>query len=339
MKNGENTTDDAVKPAEERVKPAKPRIFWLVQYWWILSILVGALTLTNILMQYRSQWFITYIDSEIVLALIGIYLPWVAAQLQKSTLALETPIDAILKATSGASSRGLMRRYQRTFQNPIQYLLAFLVALFGVGTTLYIRVPWTGTPRILMLAWIGLICALLGIVAYYFVIVLALIYRLARKSFNYEIFKSQSAEIKKIYKTYMGFFWMGASLYIAAVLGVWMSPRGSWVAMYTPLGRLWVFPVAVLAIAFFLTIQICIHAILAKIKEQRLLELEKLLAENYQAWEVAPTLAQATLIQGLVGWHSQVKQETDWPISVVSTITVIGSLLIPSISVVLDLVK
>ena len=67
--------------------------------------------------------------------------------------------------------------------------------------------------------------------------------------------------------------------------------------------------------------------------------MEELLAEHYRLWEQSPTPAQATLIQGLVGWHAAVKGETDWPISVVSTITVIGSLLIPSISVVVDLLN
>lgn len=338
MNHGEPHTEATVQPVEVKQERDKPRDFWLVQYWWLLSCLAGLLIVVNLLVQYRWQWFDDYLVSEIVLGLIGLYLPWVAASIQRSTLELFPHIEESLAAPQAEANQRTLRRVRNAFHDPIQYFLAIFLALFGVATTQYIGIPWTGGVLALDLFWIGLVCAYVGFVAYYFVIALLLIYRLAGKTFRFEIFSSPALEIKKIYKTYMGFFWMGAALYVAAVVGISFSPV-FWEVLDTPLGQLWVFPVAVLAIIFFLAIQVCIHLIQAKIKEQRLLRMEKLLAEHYRRWEAEPSLAQATLIQGLVGWHAAVKGETDWPISVVSTITVIGSLLIPSISVVVDLLN
>ena len=66
-----------------------------------------------------------------------------------------------------------MRRVRNAFHDPIQYFLAIFLALFGVATTQYIGIPWTGGVLALDLFWIGLVCAYVGIVAYYFVIVAA----------------------------------------------------------------------------------------------------------------------------------------------------------------------
>ena len=308
MNHGEPHTEATVQPVEVKQERDKPRDFWLVQYWWLLSCLAGLLIVVNLLVQYRWQWFDDYLVSEIVLGLIGLYLPWVAASIQRSTLELfphigaDRPVPAWVAASIQRSTLGLLphmqaislsrrqanqrtlRRVRNAFHDPIQYFLAIFLALFGVATTQYIGIPWTGGVLALDLFWIGLVCAYVGIVAYYFVIALLLIYRLAGKTFRFEIFSSPALEIKKIYKTYMGFFWMGAALYVAAVVGISFSPI-FWEVLYTPLGQLWVFPVAVLAIIFFLAIQVCIHLIQAKIKEQRLLRMEKLLAEHYRRWE------------------------------------------------------
>ena len=338
MTHGESSAEATAQPVNVKQKPEKPPQFWLVRYWWLLSCLAGALIVVNLLVQYRWQWFDEYLVSQFVLGLIGLYLPWVAASIQRSTLGLFPHIEASFAAPQAEANQHTLRRVKAAFHDPILYFIAIFLALFGVATTQYIGIPWTSGVLALDLFWIGLVCAYVGIVAYYFVIVLLLIYRLAGKTFRFEIFSSPALEIKKIYKTYMGFFWMGAVLYVAAVLGISFSPV-FWEVLDTPLGQLWVFPVAVLAINFFLAIQVCIHLIQAKIKEQRLQSMEKLLAEHYRLWEQSPTPAQATLIQGLVGWHAAVKGETVWPISVVSTITVIGSLLIPSISVVVDLLN
>ena len=108
------------------------------------------------------------------------------------------------------------------------------------------------------------------------------------------------------------------------------------IAVYHPLGRLWVFPMAGAVIGFFLSFQYFIHRSILSSKKNRLDKIDLLLKETYELWLADRSVERAKTITELSNWRTNISQEKEWVLNLQSNLAVVSGLLLPTIKTIVD---
>lgn len=160
----------------------------------------------------------------------------------------------------------------------------------------------------------------------------------AQQCVDASIFAWPVREIKKLNQIAIEVYFAGVLVYLGAILAVWALPWGEFLLTNDNLfTRLWVFPIAVIVIGYFLVLQFFIHRLLSMSKAIRLEKIDRKLEglspddKNDTSFDM-----KLRLMNELISWRKIVEAEPEWPLNVQTSIGVIGTVLIPTLASISD---
>lgn len=115
-------------------------------------------------------------------------------------------------------------------------------------------------------------------------------------------------------------------------MSIWALPWGEFLLTNDNLfTRLWVFPIAIIVIGYFLAIQFIIHRLLAISKAIRLEKIDRKLQGLSDDKNDSNFDMKLKLMDELINWRKIVEAEPEWPLSIQTSLGVIGTVLIPTL--------
>jgi hypothetical protein len=298
--------------------------------------IVLAVSFANLLSQRLVDWQDFFVGSEIGFSLLALLMPCVALFLYKRTYSLRQSIEQTIDLPTETIVLWFDKQTESVFRGFWTYPAAVLVGLAAIWTWTALGIPWFGVVRFIFLLFWGLFMFVAGSVGWIYGRLLPFLYRLSNLPVKGEPFEWPEKGFKKINDVYLQMFIPGVCLYAGIIAALWAS-GGDWVALNHPLGRLWIFPVAGAVVGFFLMSQYCIHRLMARSKQRRLDEIDRLLKETYQYWLADRATDKSKTVTELLNWRSSINQEREWPLNLQSNFAIVTGLLLPTIKSVVDL--
>ncbi len=289
--------------------------------WLIYSVISTSLLITpvlNFLVQYRSQWLPDFIASEAGIALLTIILPFLVLYSLKSKKNLLFPISKIINLQEEDISLWL-NPSRKTWI--LIFLFGFLIDFLGILTVQpqVFGLPWIGLAKILFELWIIIFLFGYSIVVGLYIHDLAIILRLKNccnedrnLSFyqnNIDIFYWPIEEVRAIYYRYFKSLIIATIIYLTAVLILWVSPAGGFLAVHTNVGRLWVFPPALILIIYFIMFSFGIHSLLPKWKINSQDKLKNIFEKEINDYFVGYSDKAAESIDRLLRWRDLIENK------------------------------
>ncbi|MBI3912670.1 MAG: hypothetical protein HY327_00525, partial [Chloroflexi bacterium] len=246
-------------------------------------VVLFVLTIVNLIAQRLIDWQEYFVLTEIGFSVLALTMPWVAAFLYRKTLSLSPSLGSMIDLPSEDIARWFHTQVDFVFRNIYSYPVSVLFSLAAITTMLTLGIPWADIPRIIFIIFWGMFMLATGIVGWIYAGLLFFLYRLCDLNLKGAPFESLDKEFKNLNGVYLQIFLPGVFLYIGIVTALWAS-GGQWVVLELSLGRLWIFPIAGAVAGFFLASQYLIHRLMARSKEHRLDEIDKLVKETYGNW-------------------------------------------------------
>jgi hypothetical protein len=178
---------------------------------------------------------------------------------------------------------------------------------------------------------------LTGVAGWAFLRLLVILHQLSGVGIKVLPFAWPQAEISAIHGLLMQVFAGGLLAYLLAVLGIWLSPGGGWFLANGPVG-LWVIPLAVTVVLFFVMVEYHIHVILEKSKRERLRQLSEVLQEKFSQWRQSGSKEAAEAVTEALKWRDAVQAERSWPLDVLSMTSVVVGVLVPAAKAIKELI-
>lgn len=303
----------------------------------ILLTIISTFCVFNLVLQWVwGEWSASFLGFELIFLLLTSLLPIVATAFYKWFVELSQEVDKAF-VTKGRS--WLRQQAERLFNLRLLLVPGCILTIVGVYSTYVYWVPWTGWIRALFYAVCMIFFFGYGIFGYVFVALATLMIKIGRLELATGMFRWPVTHLHRIYDIYFRFLALGSGLYLLAVLAVWVSPGGRSIALQTGLGRLWVFPPALFIIVFFVIFHYVIHVQLRNCKwgadEQLSVKAEDAYNQLCEQWSTERESA----VTALLSWREHVRSTSEWPGSVRLVATTIGTVLLPTITVVVDLLK
>lgn len=308
-------------------KSAAPAPF-IVLHWPWFSAAAGILGIAFLSLSYLGGVPRFYLPSEIALVSVAAYLPFAIAAIYSSIVHLCPPFDRVL-ALPLPGAQAWMRRYLKTFLGgPFLFLVLLVWTGIGIGLIIPLGLPSDPIEHMLVLVIVVYVLGLSAVAGSYYLGSLLLLWHAGNAEPNADLVPSCQAEYRTIHGQYLLVFLHAVLLYGLALLSVWISPGGDWLVRSDFRAQLLVWPIAGVTVMSFLAIQIFMHRLMANRKLQRLRSLEALLDPHFVSCLRGEKAAVETM-QVLNVWHDKVREESEWPLNLLSILTVVVSLLLP----------
>lgn len=301
-------------------------------------ITVLAVVVANLLLQRLFDWWPAFVSSVLMFSVLALAMPIVAALLYRKTLSLAPPLLAIIDMPGEQTTLWFDKQLITVFGSVWVYVVSVMLAVTGSVTMHIAWIPWSGVVRVIFFVFSSVLFAATGAVAWSFLGLLIFLIRLGNLQIKGALFEWPEKEIRHLNRVFLEMFAAGVFLYFGAVVAVWLSPGGLFFLLEGPVSNLWVFPVAGMVIAFFLTYQYCIHRIMQRSKQRRLDELNEVLRNKFEDWRKNPSIEDAKVVTELMDWRHRISKELDWPLDFKSTLSILGGLLLPTIKTIADLI-
>jgi hypothetical protein len=303
----------------------------------ISFFLIIAATITiNLLAQRLFDWREYFIYTEVGFSILALLMPWIAAFLYKRTCSLLRVVEQMIDLSTQEIDLWFQCQQDSIFHSFWSYPVSALFSLAGIMTLLFLGLPWSGVIGFIFLVFWGTFMLATGTVGWMYVGLLLFLYRLSNLRVKGAPFEWPEEEFENLNNAYLLMLLPGVLLYIGMVIVVWAS-GGEWVALYHPLGRLWIFPVAGAAVSFLLASQYFIHRLMAGSKQRRLGEIDRLLKETYESWLTERSVERAKMVTELMNWRTNVRHEQDWPLNLRSNFAIVSGLLLPTVKTIIDI--
>ena len=309
-------------------------------HWLIVTAVIAALVLFNFAVQFLFQWYSRFLSFEIGLAFLTIIIPYVIKRIRHvSRYELVTPLS-IFAGLSVEETESWLEGQMRPFFSGLGTLIsAVMVLIAGVISTDIFGIPWYGYIRSTFYLWLCIFLLGYGIIAWLYIGLMVLVNRMRLLEVNASIFSWPKSEIHNIYSTYFQLLAIGAALYVVAVISVWVSPGGAWIAKNTEIGRLWVFPPGAMVIVFFLYFHYKVHLLLTQCRDKSDRQLSILLSQAFDEWISKQSEDKERSITNLLQWRKQIRSEKMWLLDIKSVIATVATLLLPTVKAVIDFLK
>jgi hypothetical protein len=153
------------------------------------------------------------------------------------------------------------------------------------------------------------------------------------------IFEWPQAAIRRMHRIYSRAFLIGAVLYLALILAVWLTPGGQEISKHTRLRQFWVLPPAACVIGFLLAYNWRLHWVLARCKATATEEIDASLTQVYEQWRRDSSRDSEARVSELIKWRDHLRQRHDWPTDLRGVAAIVTTLLLPTFKAVIDLLK
>lgn len=282
----------------------------------------------------QSRWMLKF---ELFLAVLTLIIPYVVYVL------FYTIVDRLPFLMSGISTGNADALAGQQIEPLVSKkwisLSALSVMIAGAISTEHFGIPWQGGIRLLFYPWLAVFFAGYGVAAWLYFVSMVAISRINKAEAKSSIFSWPRVETQEVYGLYFRLFVLGASLYLFAVVSIWTSPSGAWIALNTGLGMLWVFPPAAMVICYFVYFNYQIHLLLKRCLQRSDQELSSLLDDRFADWKEGLSSEQgASSITSLLEWRNTIRSEGTWPMDFKAMLVTVATLLLPTIKAIADLV-
>lgn len=301
----------------------------------VLSLFIATLLSILPIERWETMWFWTVV----IYGTLAIILPWIASFIFRKS---KSTIGSILDALDLSEDQALIwlsGQFTFIFGNRWAYVVGVVLSVAAVWSTEVLGHPWSGTARILLLALIAILFVFIGVVGWSYLGLLLFINNLKNLPVKGEPFNWPERSFRQLNSAYLQMFTAGAFIYLVSAMGVWLSPGGQALVLGNPITQLWIFPIALVVISFFLAFQYAIHRMMAQSKQHRLDHLNRLLTSQFEEWTANPVSDKGRAVSDLIAWQDHIKQEADWPLDFKSILLIISGLLLPTIKNLIDLVN
>lgn len=320
---------------KKKIHSDKNFVFPLYTYSIYVFIIMGLVVVSTFIAQYiQRELYQFFTPSIFMLSVLSMIAPWSARYLYKTFVLLQGIIDTLTE-TDHKEWFESHKRLVFGF-NPLSIITAILITIGGVTTNYLLAWGlWTGVARFAFFLQIGLLFGILGFLGWAYLGILFFAFRLQTLNFDLEPFETKREEFDKLNSSFLGMFGSGVILYIGAAIAVWMV-AGPYI-LYIPLLQIWILTLAIAIIAFFILIQIFLHATMKKAKNIRVNKISLLTRRYYQEWEKNPSPDRSSQINNLLTWKEKIEKETEWPFDILTVVSIILTIFLPAIKSILDL--
>jgi hypothetical protein len=303
------------------------------------SIVILAIFAASLGTQWLYDWWESFTIVELLLGILAVSMPFVAAMLYRKMYSLLPAVKDIVDMPSEQVTEWFRQQTASIFGSKWTYLAIAFLCITGIASTDIVGIPWSGIVRVLFYLFSAIFFAMTAIVAWTYLGLLVFLLRLVNQEIKGAPFDWPEKQFAHLNQSYLDMFAVGVAIYIVAVVAVWSSPGGPSIALHNPLAQLWIFPVAGTVVGFFLSFQYLIHRIILRSKQHRLDKINQLLGHTFDAWmaDLAPDKAKA--VTELMSWRDRIREESDWPLDLRSTLTITSGLLLPAARTILDLIS
>jgi hypothetical protein len=307
----------------------------LYRYSVYIFISASIVVISTFISQYlQNELYEFFTPSIFILGILSLITPWIARYLYKTFLSLQEVIDTLTET----SHKEWFERQKYLFfgLNFWSISVALFVMFGGLATNYYLAWGlWSSIARIAFFIQIGLLFCILGFLGWAYIGILFFAYRLRSLAFDLDPFETKKEEFDKLNSSFLRMFSSGVILYAGAAIAVWLV-AGPYI-LYIPLLQLWVLLIAAIILAFFILIQIFLHATMKKAKNIRVNKISLLTRRYYQEWEKKPSADQSAQINNLLTWKEKIEKESDWPFEIWTVVSIIVTIILPAIKSIMDL--
>jgi len=296
-------------------------------------VLVG---LGALLSQWAGDWQGEYVPAEIVLIVLAAFLPLLTSFMLKRLSAAKSAVVE-MSASPESASAWWDQALDSAFGGFRPYALGAVLVTAGIPTIKWAWIPWSGGALFVFYLFSALLLFLTGVAGWAFLRLLTVLHQLSGFGVKVLPFAWPQAEISVLHGVLMQVFAGGLLAYLLAVIGIWLSPGGTWFLANGPVGW-WVIPLAATVVFFFCAVEYYIHVLLEKAKQERLRQLSEILQEKFSEWRQSGSKDAAEAVNTVLKWHDAVRAERSWPLDVLSMTSVVVGVLIPAAKALKELI-
>jgi len=305
----------------------------------VFAISIGTITTISLIVQYAYAWQPDLLLSQVMIGLSAAIAPLIVKSNERK-ITLIAPI--LIDITSEESKKNLLADEIKRIESSLwANIFPIAITLMGLFSLFLFGSPWRGLNLIAHNAFsifVIVFFLIAGALGWQYLALISTLFVASKFDVRANIFAWPARKIKKLNQISIEIYFAGVLIYIGAILAVWALPWGEFLLTNDNLfTRLWVFPIALIVISYFLAIQYSIHRLLSASKIIRLEKIDKKLETLSDDKNGAALDANIKLISELMNWRKIVDAEPEWPLNFQTSLGVVGSVLIPTIASISDM--
>lgn len=284
--------------------------------------------------QYRVSGFsIPPLRSISAFSILCLATPWLARYVYRTFLTLKKVVDAL----TDSNQRKLFSKYENLAfgLNRWSLVVTFSLILLATITNISIWGLYWSFYSIALALLFGFLFGMLGNLGWAYGGIILFLFKLKTLELDFEPLETKKNEFEELNSGFLRIFIAGIVLYIGAVIAGWLS-IGPYLLLI-PILRFWLYPLATMVIAFFITVQVLLHNIMKKAKDIRVNKIMLLARKNYREWEKTQLRKKAATINDLLNWREKVEKESDYPFDFITILSLLVTIVLPLVKSILDL--
>jgi hypothetical protein len=303
----------------------------------VISFITLFLMLSVIVIQSLIEFHLELLPHELAVSVLAASLPFIASYIHKKMSLLPALLDHMVENEPSDVKNFHVSQEKRSYFHWAAYLLPIIFTIIALQSVMSLGTGWWNfiaakTYNFL----IGLLLLLTGSIGWLFLSFLIYIKNIENFDIIGEPFSWPQKYFRKLGQVSLDVFFVGVVVYLGAILTVWLIPWGKLVIFSSPFGYLWVLPLAITVISYFLVSQYLVHQVLKRSKEKRLDKIDQLLGDTYGKWNIKPGDDKTKMLGELIRWREIITNISDWPITIKTNFAVIGGLLTPVIGAIIQ---
>lgn len=302
---------------------------------WALSFSIGMalLTIMNLVVQHAYTWRPELAPSQIFIGLAAAISPLIVRKNEKK---ITLVASLLLDIASESEHKTFLGNQIRIIQGSMgANVLPSAITSLGLLSLLVFGSPWRSVnpiAHVLFSIFVLVFFFVAGSLGWQYIVLISMLYAASTSEIEANIFTWPARQIKKLNQIILEIYLAGVLIYIGAILAVWSLPWGKSLLTNDNLfTNLWVFPIAIIVIGYFLAIQYLIHRLFSTLKDSRLEKIDRKLESLSNETNNSVQDEKIRFISELINWRKVVDAQPEWPLNLQTFLGVIGSVLLPTI--------
>jgi hypothetical protein len=319
--------------------PTKSIPNFVSSYALAFAVGIAAITIVSIVAQYLHTWQPELVSSQVLIGLSAAIAPFIVRSNERKVMLIAPILQDITSA--GNKKKLLVSELKRIEGSVWASVFPIIITFLGLITLDLFGSPWRGWNPVAHYAFsifVILFFLVAGTLGWQYSSLMITLFVASRFDVESNIFSWPAREIKKLNQITIEIYFAGVLVYLGAILAIWALPWGKFLLTNDNLfTRLWVFPIAVIVISYFLALQYNVHRLLSTSKAIRLEKIDTKLEELSDGQNAVTFDINLRLMNELISWRKIVEAEPEWPLNIQTSLGVIGTVLIPTLASISDI--
>jgi hypothetical protein len=319
--------------------PTKSIPNFVSSYALAFAVGIAAITIVSLVAQYVRTWQPELVSSQVLIGLSAAIAPFIVRSNERKVMLIAPILQDI---TSAGNKKKLLVSELKSIERSVwASVFPIVITFLGLITLDLFGSPWRGWNPLAHYAFsifVILFFLVAGTLGWQYLSLMITLFVASKFDVESNIFSWPAREIKKLNQITIEIYFAGVLVYLGAILAIWALPWGKFLLTNDNLfTRLWVFPVAVIVIGYFLALQYNVHRLLSTSKAIRLEKIDTKLEELSGDQNAMTFDLKLRLMNELISWRKIVEAEPEWPLNIQTSLGVIGTVLIPTLVSISDI--